>query len=59
MKKLGRKKSTKGTSLKVLSTRIIDDWNRLPKNVVDAASTNSFKSELDDHCSSEEYQKLF
>ena len=57
--KLGKKKATKRTSLNVFSTRIINDWNSLPKNVIDATSTNGFKSKLDDHWSSKEYQTPF
>jgi len=31
------------------SQRVISDWNRLPQDVVDAPSVNSFKNRLDTH----------
>ena len=33
-------------------TRVIDDWNALPAEVVSAASINQFKARLDTHWSS-------
>ena len=57
--KLGKKKATKETSLNVFSTRIVNDWNSLPKKVVDAISTDDFKSKLDDYWASEEYHTPF
>jgi hypothetical protein len=29
------------------SQRIIDDWNRLPSNIIEATSVNCFKNRLD------------
>ena len=29
--------------------RVIDEWNKLPPQVVNAPSVNSFKSELENH----------
>ena len=57
--KLGKKKATKATSLNVFSNRIVNDWNSLPKEVVGATSTISFKNKLDKHWASEEYQTPF
>ena len=54
-----KKNATKETSLNVFSTRIVNDWNSLPKKVVDAISTDDFKSKLDDYWASEEYHTPF
>ena len=32
-----------------LSSRIVNEWNELPKEVVDAPSINAFKNRLDRH----------
>ena len=47
--KLMKKKATKDVRRNSFSTRVIDDWNNLPKSVVPAQSTNSFKKTLDNH----------
>ena len=56
--KLGKKKATKKQA-STSSRHGLIDRNSPPKNVVDAASTNGFKSKLDDHWTSEEYQTPF
>ena len=35
------------------SIRVVDNWNRLPQHVIDAASVNDFKNRLDKHWSAD------
>ena len=44
-----KKKATKLCRINVFSNRIIDDWNKLPQEIVSATSINSFKNSLDKH----------
>lgn len=57
--KLGKKKATRGTSLNTFSTRVVDDWNSLPRKVVSVKSTNEFKCKLDEYWESEEFETPF
>ena len=47
--KLMKKKATKLTSINAFSNRVINDWNKLPGEIVAAVTTNGFKNKLDDH----------
>ena len=47
--KLRKKKATKLSRINAFSNRVIDDWNNLPPNVVNAVTTNGFKNEIDKH----------
>ena len=40
------------------SNRVINDWNSLPTNIVNANSINNFKSLLDEHWKSSFYNYL-
>ena len=44
-----KKKATKLCRINVFSNRMIDDWNKLPQEIVSATSINSFKNSLDKH----------
>ena len=48
-KKLFKPRCNTTARLKTFSMRAIDDWNRLPGEVVDATSVNKFKNKLDKH----------
>ena len=37
------------TGILLAARRVIDEWNKLPPQVVNAPSVNSFKSELENH----------
>lgn len=52
--KLMKKKAIKDVRRNTFSTRVIDDWNNLPKSVVNAQSTDEFKQKLDNHWGTEE-----
>ena len=41
------------------SNRVIDDWNSLPQEIVDATSTNAFKNALDKHWKKEQFATPF
>lgn len=55
-KKLRKGKATKLARINTFSNRIIDDWNSLPHHVVEAKTTNLFKSEIDDHWNNRMYK---
>ena len=57
--KLTKKKATKSTSLNAFSNRVVTDWNSLPRDVVSAKTTNSFKNKLDDHWKDEKFENPF
>ena len=46
-KKLFKPRCNTTARLRTFSIRTIDDWNRLPREVVDATSVNMFKNKLD------------
>ena len=54
--KLAKKKASKDTSLNKFSTRVVNDWNSLPSHVVMAPTTNDFKSKLDEHWKTEQFE---
>jgi hypothetical protein len=35
--------------LVVFSQRVVDEWNKLPKKVIDSKTINTFKSQLNNH----------
>ena len=41
------------------SQRTVNDWNALPKHVVEAPSINSFKNMLDEHWDQRKYMILY
>jgi ribonucleases P/MRP protein subunit RPP40 len=45
--KLGKSRSRLDIRRNFFSQRVVDSWNRLPQNVIDATSVNSFKNNLD------------
>ena len=54
-----KKKATKSTSLNAFSNRVVTNWNSLPRDVVSAKTTNSFKNKLDDHWKDEKFENPF
>ena len=57
--KLAKPKATKTVRQNAFSTRVIDDWNGLTKEIVTAKTTNAFKSALDDHWETEQFATPF
>ena len=47
--KLFKQHATKFVRINGISNRIVTDWNSLPKDVVEAPTTDVFKERLDDH----------
>ena len=45
--KLCKKKATKTQRIKSFGIRVVNDWNNLPNNVIEAPSINIFKNRLD------------
>ena len=45
--KMSKKKATKVPRMKSFAIRAVNDWNNLPKDVINAPSTNAFKNRLD------------
>ena len=56
LSKLASNKVVRSTSF---SRRVIDDWNSLPLNVVNAVTVNNFKINLDKHWQHEKYISVF
>ena len=57
--KLRKTKATKHSKINVFSVRVIDNWNELPANAIDAKSTDSFKNQLDKHWANRKYETPF
>ena len=57
--KLRKNKATKLARINVISNRVVNDWNGLPPNVVNAATTNAFKNELDKHWEERKFDTPF
>ena len=57
--KLAKPKATKTVRQNAFSTRVIDDWNGLTKEIVTAKTTNAFKNALDDHWETEQFATPF
>ena len=53
--KIRKPKSTKLVRSKTFSQRVINDWNSLPQEVVDARTINEFKAKIDNHWKDEQY----
>ena len=47
--KLQKKRSRLNVRANSFSNRVVDTWNNLPENVVNAPSVNAFKSRLNKH----------
>ena len=45
--KVMKKKATKNTTMNAFSNRVVNDWNKLPSEVITADSTDAFKNRLD------------
>ena len=45
--KILKPKAVKDVRRNTISTRVVNDWNNLPKDVVLAQTTNEFKSKID------------
>ena len=56
LSKLASNKVVRSTSF---SRRVIDDWNSLPSNVVNALTINNFKAKLDKHWQHEKFISVF
>ena len=54
-----RRKATKLCRINTFSNRIIDNWNALPKEIVAAESTDSFKNSIDKHWKEEQFSSPF
>ena len=46
--KLNKSRSRTDIRKNFFSQRVVNSWNKLPQNVVDADSVNTFKNRLDD-----------
>ena len=46
--KLNKSRSRRDIRKNFFSQRVINSWNKLPQNVIDADSVNTFKNRLDD-----------
>ena len=57
--KLVKKKATKSTSVNAFSNRVVTDWNSLPRDVVSATTTDTFKNKLDHHWKEEMFKNPF
>ena len=49
MQKVFKHHAKKLPRVNTFSQRTVNDWNGLPKHVIEAPSINSFKERLDDH----------
>ena len=58
-RKLRKKRATKLARINVFSNRVVNDWNSLPPNVVNAATTNAFKNAIDEHWEDKIYDTPF
>ena len=47
--KLAKRRTERSTRQKFFPFRVVNMWNSLPVNVVEAPSVNSFKNKLDKH----------
>jgi len=47
--KLLKPRSSRQVRQNFFSQRVIDDWNKLPSNIVTSTSVNMFKNKLDNH----------
>jgi hypothetical protein len=56
--KLKVKPSSKDIRKNFFSLRITKDWNKLPENIVDAPSLNSFKNRLDKYMGTAQYTTI-
>ena len=54
-----KRKATKLCRINAFSNRVIDDWNKLPKELVSDTSINSFKNSLDKHWKEEMFVTPF
>ena len=44
-----RQRATNRARINAFSQRVIENWNDLPKKVIEATSVNDFKNKLDEH----------
>ena len=54
--KIEKKRSTKNQRLKFFTNRVVNDWNNLPSEVVEAPNINCFKNRLDKHWAHKMYE---
>ena len=57
--KIFKEHATKHSRIHTFSNRIVADWNRLPKKIVEAPSTDVFKKNLDDFWTDKKYDTPF
>jgi hypothetical protein len=48
-KKLYKKNCKTNVRKYRFSQRVVDEWNKIPKKVIDSKTTNTFKSQLNNH----------
>ena len=53
--KIRKPKTTKLVRSQTFSQRVINDWNSLPQEVVDARTIHEFKAKIDNHWKEEQY----
>ena len=53
--KIHKGKAIKQQRVNSFSQRVINDWNSLPANIVEAANVNAFKNKLDKHWEQSRY----
>ena len=54
--KLEKIRSNKTIRQKFFTQRVVNAWNNLPADIVEAPSINSFKNRLDEHWSDSQYE---
>ncbi len=54
--KLEKNRSNKTIRQKFFTQRVVNAWNNLPADIVEAPSINSFKNRLDEHWSDSQYE---
>ena len=57
--KIYKQHSSKLLRANVFSNRIVNDWNALPAEIIDAESVTAFKNKLDRYWVDEEYKTPF
>ena len=53
--KLVKRRSSKNTRLHFFTNRVVNAWNSLPANIVEAPTINCFKNRLDKHWADKHY----
>ena len=57
--KICKRRAMKFARRMTFSNRVIDDWNALPSDIIEAESVNNFKTRLDIHWKDDMYKNNF